>query len=75
MKILILLGDNNKYLTYKTFTSDKDLDLFIDKIHPLMMANIHGVLPLKKRLEIVRDDYFPQAGAVFDFVVIDTEET
>jgi hypothetical protein len=75
MKILILLGENDKYLTYKTFTTDQSLDLFIDKIHPLIMANIDDAISLKKRLEIVKDDYFPYAGAIFDFRVIDTEET
>jgi hypothetical protein len=74
MKILILLGENNEYLTCKTFCNDRDLDIFIDKIVPLMLANIDGKLTLKRRLEIVKDDYFHYAGAVIDFSVIDADE-
>jgi hypothetical protein len=74
MKILILLGDNRKYLGYKLFSTENNLDIFIDKIHPLMMANILGELPLKQRLEIVKDDYFPYAGLVFDFEVIESSD-
>jgi hypothetical protein len=75
MKILILLGEHNKYLDYMIFNSEQELDLFIDKIHPLIMANIHRAEPLKKRLEIVKDNYFPYAGAVVDFEVIDLDLT
>jgi hypothetical protein len=74
MKILILLGNDRKYLGYKLFYTEKSLDLFIDKIHPLMMANILGELPLKQRLEIVKDDYFPYAGLVFDFEIIESTD-
>ena len=74
MKILILLGDCNKYLNYKMFKTEQDMDLFIDKIHPLMIANSRRILPLKQRLEIVKDDYFLYAGEVVDFEIIDLEE-
>jgi hypothetical protein len=75
MKMLILLGDYRKYLTYKIFKTEQEMDLFIDKIHPLMMANIHRTEPLQKRLEIVKDDYFIYAGAVIDFEVVDLDPT
>jgi hypothetical protein len=74
MKILILLGNNREYLTYKIFSTNRELDLFIHKIHPLIIANINGVLPLKTRLEIVKDDYFHLAGSVHDIEVIDLDD-
>jgi hypothetical protein len=74
MKILILLGDFGKYLDYRVFQNEHELDLFIDKIHPLIMANIQRTEPLQKRLELVKDDYFLYAGAVTDFDIIDMED-
>lgn len=73
MKILLLLGQNGKYLTYKKFDTDFELDEFIEKIGPLMMANIDKALPLRERLKLLPSDveYFIYAGAVIDFKVIE----
>jgi len=73
VKVLVLLGNYRRYLACKVFQTDEELDAFIDKIVPLMMANVHATEPLKKRLEIVKDDYFVYAGAVTDFEVVELE--
>lgn len=73
MKILLLLGDNRKYLTHKIFKTEQEMDLFIDKIDPLIMANIDKIESLQKRLDIVKDDYFIYAGAVTELEIIDID--
>jgi len=73
MKILILLGENDKYLGYKKFENDEELDKFIDKLESLIIANIEGKLSLKQRLKLI-DNYFPFAGKVQDFNWIDLDE-
>jgi hypothetical protein len=75
MKILILLDNHCKYLTYKIFKTEQEMDLFIDKIHPLMMANINRTEPLQKKLEVVKDDYFIYASSIADYEVINLDET
>lgn len=73
MKILLLLGKNDEYLTYLVFRSHDLLNRYIEKLEPLMIANIEKELPLKERLKLI-DEYFPFAGKVEDFEVIDLDE-
>lgn len=69
MIVVILLGENDEYLGYKEFKYDYQAELFIDKLHPLMIANIEKELPLKERLQLA-PEYFPFAGRVQDVDVI-----
>lgn len=72
MKILLLLGHNDEYLTYKIFKTDTELDAFVESIQELVLANISGKLPLRKRLQLCPGgEYFPFAGSVLGFEVID----
>lgn len=76
MSILILLGKDDQYLDYKIFKSDQDMDIFLQKIHPLIMANIENKLSLKERLTLLPPDvdYFPLAGAVHNVDFIEEEK-
>lgn len=67
--IVILLGENDEYLGYKIFESISEADLFIEKLQPLMLANIEKELPLKTRLSLA-PEYFPFAGRVQDVELI-----
>jgi hypothetical protein len=74
MKVVLLLGKNSEYLTYKKFQTDSEVDSFLEEIQPLMLANIDGEFTLKKRLESLEGTstkYFPFAGAVMGFEVLD----
>lgn len=70
MVAIILLGANDEYLGYKRFDYAYQADLFIDKLEPLMLANIERKLSLKERLQLA-PEYFPFAGAVQNIDVID----
>lgn len=72
---LLLLGKNEKYLDYKRFSSEEELHSFLEKIEPLVMANIDGELSLKERLALIPSEigYFAFAGAVQGFEFIDEE--
>ena len=71
--IVLLLADNDKYITYKTFRTEADVDLFLDEIEPLILSNIDKKLTLKERLKLA-PYYFACAGKITDFEVIDLEE-
>lgn len=81
MKILLLLGKNEKYLNYKVFQTDETLDKFLQDLMPLMLTNINGGFPLRKRLHLLPKnengdpDYFLFAGAVQGFEIIDLNTT
>jgi hypothetical protein len=67
--VVILLGENDEYLGYKTFDYSFKAELFIEKLHPLMIANIEKKLNLKERLQLA-PEYFPFAGRVQDVELI-----
>jgi hypothetical protein len=70
MVVVILLGENDEYLGYKSFLYKYQAELFIDKLHDLMLANIEKTLPLKERLQLA-PEYFPFAGRVQDIDLIE----
>jgi hypothetical protein len=74
MTAVILLGANDEYLGYKQFDFNYQADLFIDKLEPLMVANIERKLPLRERLQLA-PEYFPFAGCVQDIDVIQLNQT
>lgn len=80
-KILVLLGRKDEYLGYKSFATDDELDNYLESIRDLMILNIQGDLPLRKRLLSLPKDsngtaaYFAFAGAVQGFDVIDLDPT
>lgn len=75
-KVLLLLGKNDEYLTYKAFHDDVSLDKYLEDIMPMIMLNIKESMPLRKRLLLLPKDeqgnpqYFPYAGAVQGIEVI-----
>jgi hypothetical protein len=73
MTVLLLLGENDKYLGYKSFTYKYQAELFVDSIQDLMISNIEKVTPLKERLKL-SPSYFPYAGLVQETVLIDLNE-
>jgi len=68
--IVLFLGVNDEYLGYKKFDFNYQADLFIDKLEPLMIANIERKLPLRERLALA-PEYFPFAGCVTSIEVIE----
>lgn len=70
MVVVILLGEGDEYLGYKQFKYAYQAELFIGKIHNLMIANIEKKLTLKERLELA-PEYFPYAGRVQDVELIE----
>ena len=73
MLIVILLGPYDEYLDYRKFQTQEQVDQFAASIEDLLMANIEGQLPLQERLKLA-PSYFPFAGCVQDFEVIDLNE-
>ena len=73
MILIIFLGKNDEYLGYKKFALQYKADLFIDKLEPLMLANIERKLPLKERLQLA-PEYFLFAGLCTCIDVIDLNE-
>lgn len=73
MIVVLLLGDGDEYLGYKTFIYKHQAELFMDKLQPLMIANIEKELSLKERLQLV-PEYFPFAGRVQNIELIDLNE-
>lgn len=73
MVVVLFLGERDEYLGYKTFQYRFKADLFVDSIHPLMLANIEKTLPLKERLQLA-PGYFPFAGRVQNIELIDLNE-
>ena len=76
MKVVLLLGDNDEYLSYKKFTSDIEVDEFLEAIEPLIMANINRQMTLRERLKLLPKGvgYFVYAGKVTGFEVLDLDE-
>lgn len=78
-KILLLLGEKDEYLTYKTFESEETLTNYVESLMPLIELNIQRELPLRRRLQALpvdmqgNPDYFPFAGAVMGWDVIDLD--
>lgn len=70
MVVVIFLGANDEYLGYRPFTYKYQAELFVDKLHPLMIANIEKELSLKERLQLA-PEYFPFAGRVQDIDLIE----
>lgn len=73
MVVVLFLGENDEYLGYRPFTHLYKAELFIDKLQPLMLANIEKELSLKERLQLI-PEYFPFAGRVQDVELIDLKE-
>lgn len=70
MITVIFLGKDNRYLGYKNFQYRFQADLFIDKLEPLMLANIEKALTLRERLQLC-PEYFPYSGSVQDIDLIE----
>ena len=70
MTLIILLGNNDEYLRYKKCEFQYQADLFIDKLDPLMAANIEKKRSLRERLQLA-PEYFPFAGLCTGIDVID----
>ena len=70
MVVVVLLGENDEYLGYKSFDMKYKAELFVGNIHQLMLANIEKKLSLKERLEFA-PEYFPYAGRVQDVELIE----
>lgn len=73
MVVVLFLGENDEYLGYKPFAYKYQAELFIDKVHPLLLANIEKELSLKERLQLA-PEYFPFAGRVQDIELIDLND-
>lgn len=69
MKVVILLGERDEYLSYLKFDSEMEVNDFIESIEDLMLANIENKLTLKERLKLA-PYYFPLAGRVQGFEVV-----
>lgn len=70
MVVVIFLGKNDEYLGYRPFDYKYQAELFIEKLQPLMIANIEKELPLRERLALI-PEYFPFAGRVEDVDLIE----
>lgn len=68
--VVIFLGANDEYLGYRPFAYTYQAELFVDKLAPLMLANIERNLSLKERLQLA-PEYFPFAGRVQDVELIE----
>lgn len=73
MFVVLLLGENDEYLGYKSFQYLHQAELFIGHIEDLMIANIEKELPLKERLQLI-SEYFPFAGRVQNVELINLNE-
>lgn len=73
MVVVIFLGDNDEYLGYRPFTYKYQAEMFVEKLEPLMLANIEKALSLKERLQLA-PEYFPFAGRVQDVDLIELNE-
>lgn len=71
--VVLFLGANDEYLGYRPFSHTYKAELFIDKLAPLMLANIERTLSLKERLQLA-PEYFPFAGRVQDVELIELTE-
>lgn len=71
MIVVLLLGKNNEYLWNKLFKTLEDAEEFIESIENLMLANVKRILSLRERLDRYCPEYFPYAGAVQEFKIID----
>jgi len=71
--VVLFLGPNDEYLGYRPFEFSYQAELFIDKLAPLMLANIEKTLSLKERLQLA-PDYFPFAGRVQDVELIELND-
>jgi hypothetical protein len=67
--VVIFLGPNNEYLGCKAFEYSFKAELFIEKLEPLMLANIEKKMTLRDRL-ILAPEYFPFAGRLQDVELI-----
>jgi hypothetical protein len=70
MVIMLLLGENDEYLGYKTFAYKYQAELAIEKLQPVMIANIEKVLSLKERIQLV-PEYFPFVGRLQNVELIE----
>lgn len=70
MVVVLYLGVNDEYLGNKQFDYKFQAELYIDKLAPLMQANIEKTLSLKERLQLA-PEYFPFAGRVQDVDLIE----
>ncbi len=73
MVVVIFLGKNDEYLGYRSFQYKYQAELFVEKLQPLMIANIERELPLKERLQLI-PEYFPFAGRLEDVDLIELTE-
>ncbi len=73
MVVVIFLGANDEYLGYRPFVYKYQAEMFVDKLAPLMLANIEKELSLKERLQLA-PEYFPFAGRVQDVDLIELNE-
>jgi hypothetical protein len=73
MIIMVLLGKNDEYLGYKKFEFKHQAELYIDKLQPIMLANIEGELSLKERIQLA-PDYFPFIGRLEDVDLIEVNQ-
>lgn len=70
MVVIIFLGEGDEYLGYRPFAYKYQAELFIEKLHDLMIANIEKKLSLRERLTLA-PEYFPFAGRVQDIDLIE----
>lgn len=74
MIVVILLGENDEYLGFKQFKYDYQAELFVDKLHSLMLANIENTMPLRERLQLA-PEFFPFAGRLQNVELIKLSNT
>ena len=70
MVVVLYLGANDEYLGYRPFKFKFQAELFVDKLAPLMLANIEKTMSLKERLQLA-PEYFPFAGRLQDIDLIE----
>lgn len=73
MVVVIFLGDGDEYLGYRPFIYKHQAEMFVEKLEPLMLANIEKTLSLKERLHLA-PEYFPFAGRIQDVDLIELNE-
>lgn len=69
MVVVILLGESDEYLGYKEFRYSHQAELFVGKLHDLMIANIEKTLSLKERIQLA-PEYFPFVGRLQNVEII-----
>ena len=71
MYALVALGKNDTFLgVLKTAEDANALELMVEELEPLVLANIEGELPLRERM-MLAPFWFSGIGAMWGFEIVD----